>query len=60
VVAIGFSPSASTMSCSVRPTTAMRRGLAGTVVVPRRCVTVTGKTLDPVAGARPPSAVRIR
>ena len=34
VVAIGTCPSASTMSCSVRPTTAIRSGADGTVVEP--------------------------
>ena len=35
-------PSASTVSCSVSPTTAIRSGCAGTVVVPNLCSTVAG------------------
>ena len=50
VVAIGATPSASRMSCSVKPTTTTRVGSAGTTVSPYLWVTVIGKTacsLDP-------------
>ena len=47
VVAIGATPSASRMSCSVKPTTTTRFGSAGTTVSPYLWVTVTGKTGAP-------------
>ena len=51
VVAIGVWPRASTVSCSVRPTTAIRSGSRSTVVVPNLCSTVAGNGA-PVCGRR--------
>ena len=66
VVAIGTTPRASSVSCSVYPTTTMRFGSALTVVVPYMCWTVTGNVgvgladgagagSSPLQADRPPS-----
>ncbi len=68
VVAIGTSPSASRLSCSVNPALTTRVGRAGMVVSPKACVMVTAPSAasesDPdsqaVASNSPAAPVRAR
>ena len=46
VVATGTTPSDSSASCSTRPTTTIRWGSAGMVVVPNLCAIETGKASE--------------
>src|SRR4051794_7622783 len=54
VVAVGTTPSASSASCSTRPTVTMRFGSAVMFVAPYLCGSATGKPVAPAAAPTSP------